>query len=183
MKNEKWMTVNEAVQLFREKKSDFTEQHFAHLAIKYNFPKKHPRVGWGKSDAIFQAYSADAVLECFKKYKPKNRFTYTVNTPPPSGWLTLRNIADYLGANFARVQKMCSKLTVPARFYKGKRYAPLALFEELLPWRPSFFVRKHRSDEWIQKRIAWQKEKKLEKPFNAKYSWNALIFAPELIHL
>lgn len=177
------MTLDECVQLFRSKHTNFTAGKFLHLSHKHNIPRKHKHVGWGKRDALWQEYAASGVLAVFQTYKPKQRFTYTTDTPPPDGWLTLRQIADYLGANFQRIQKMCSSLTIPARLYKGRRYAPLALFEDHLPWRPASFVRKHRSKSWISKRIAWQKEKNLKQPLSVKAAWQRFVFAPELIHL
>ena len=181
-KNE-WMTLDECVRLFRRKKPNFTEQQFLILSCKHRITRRHKRVGWGKGDALWQEYSTAEVYAFFETYKPKHRFTYKVSTPPPDGWLTLRQIADYLGANFSRIQKLCSLLTIPARVYKGRRYAPLALFEDHLPWRPASFVRNHRSEAWIKARIQFQEKHKMEEPLTKKLAWGRFVYAPELIHI
>ena len=179
------MTLDECVRLFRQKKHDFTAKNFLSLADKsrHNITRRHKHVGWGKNDAPWQEYLTDEVISCFESYKPKQVFTYTVTERPPADWLTLRQIANYLGANFYRIQKMCSSLTIPSRIYKRLRYAPLELFEEHLPWRPASFVRKYRSESWIRKRIEWQTDKKLEEPLTVKAAWGRFIYAPELIHI
>ena len=178
-----WLTLKECVALFREKKRIFSPINFVSLTQHYNIRRKHKSVGKRRKKTVKQEYLAADVYACFDTYRPKQRFTYTVSSPPPDGWLTLRQIAEYLGANVFRCKKLCSSLSIPARYYKGRRYAPLSLFEEHLSWRPISFVRKHRSEEWIKTRLQWQKEKNIEMPTVMRWSWGSYIFAPEFIHL
>ena len=185
---ETWMTIDECVKLFRLKKPGITMAELLTYFLYHGVKRLHKTVGRrvvqnGRVRAVKQLYLTADVHNFFEKYKPKSPFTYRVDSPPPDGWYTLRYIADYLGANYKRLQKLCSMLTIPARIYQHTRYARLDICEHYLQWRQRWFVKKHRSPAWITARLKWQKEMGLEPPTHTKNAWSACVFAPELIHL
>lgn len=185
-----WMTIDECMELFRAKRSNLTKQNVINVIFRHRVKKKHAHVGrirrkrrFCPNRSVKQLYYKPDVEAVFEKYRPTQQFTLRITTPPPEGWYTLKYIAEYLGANVLRLQKLCSLLSIKAYMYNGKRYAELAVCEEYLKWRPYSFVRKHRMTEWIRARLKWQKESGMTPPDNMQHMYSPAIYAPELIHI
>lgn len=190
MKN--WMTLEECVELFRKKRDDLTAETVCNYLWCRNVMRKRTRSEIGKrwrNRGVKQLYYKLDVQAVYLSYKPRGKrsdfgcATYVRTTPPPEGWYTLREISERLGCTFTRISGLCNKFTVCSHMWTGKRYAELERFRELILWRPRYFVEKHRSQEWADKRLRWQIRKGVSTPKEFKDAFWTAIYAPELKHL